>query len=114
MTTAMLVLNAVTLLILLINGWICLKKRSAYPDISVGYHMGKAVRDEASWNRANTVAGWICVAGGLIGFLFTPAALLLLEAERGVVLGSYFFLAAILLLLVFLIPLWTVRKIGNP
>ena len=75
------IIYGLSILILLAVGVILLKKRSRYPDTRTGYHVKEAMVSSQTWNRANSIAGKLCLMGGAMFagegllWIFVPANL---------------------------------------
>ena len=69
---AILIINGLTLLIGILTGICCLRKRKAFSDTQAGYHMERATQDQESWKKANQMAGFLCILGSAVGLLIIP------------------------------------------
>ena len=83
------ILNGATALLSVILGLRLWKRHSVYPDIRVGYHVGRAILGEREWNYANEIAGKLCLGGGVTGFVALPGALRLLGCPEEARMGLY-------------------------
>ena len=94
---AILIINGLTLLIGILTGICCLRKRKAFSDTQAGYHMERATQDQESWKKANQMAGFLCILGSAVGLLIIP--FLFVGSLMGI-LCCYFFIVLLFLLLV--------------
>ena len=107
---AILIINGITLLIGILTGICCLRKREAFPDTRAGYHMERATQDQESWKKANQMAGLLCILGSAVGFLIIPFLLFFLSVPLWGILCCYFFIVLLFLLLVLWVPLLLLKK----
>ena len=80
---AVYLLYAFSELLSLALGLLLWKRHSAFPDFRLGYHVAEAMQGEAQWNAANACAGKVSLFGGLLAFVFFPAACLPLKLSTG-------------------------------
>ena len=82
------------------------KRHSAFPDFRLGYHVAEAMQGEAQWNAANACAGKVSLFGGLLAFVFFPAACLPLKLSTGRMALLYCCICLLWALSVLRIPLY--------
>ena len=107
---AVYLLYAFSELLSLALGLLLWKRHSAFPDFRLGYHVAEAMQGEAQWNAANACAGKVSLFGGLLAFVFFPAACLPLKLSTGRMALLYCCICLLWALSVLRIPLYCLRK----
>lgn len=107
---AVYLLYAFSELLSLALGLLLWKKHSAFPDFRLGYHVAEAMQGEAQWNAANACAGKVSLFGGLLAFVFLPAACLPLKLSTGRMALLYCCICLLWALSVLRIPLALLEK----
>lgn len=107
---AVYLLYAFSELLSLALGLLLWKRHSAFPDFRLGYHVAEAMQGEAQWNAANACAGKVSLFGGLLAFVFFPAACLPLKLSTGRMALLYCCICLLWALSFLRIPLYCLRK----
>ena len=107
---AVYLLYAFSELLSLALGLLLWKRHSAFPDFRLGYHVAEAMQGEAQWNAANACAGKVSLFGGVLAFVFFPAACLPLKLSTGRMALLYCCICLLWALSVLRIPLYCLRK----
>lgn len=107
------ILYGLTAVVALLIGYICLKKRSSYPDVSTGYPLGVAKSGEQAWAYANRCCGLTAAIGGILAFVVVPAVLWLMKSPITWFLWLYFALIILWTLLVLLVPMLLLKRAGK-
>ncbi len=111
----------IVLLLYLIEGvvfgilaFVLKKKRSNYPDFTVGYHDSRLMDSAEKWNYANHLAGNL--SGIFAAVFFAVSALLYCaKTSNAKALVLFFILSAIAIGGTLLLPIWLSKlKFGDP
>lgn len=106
-------------LVFLLVGFIIGRHHSKFPDVSVGYHLIRAEKNETVWETANQYAGKYCVRSGVVLLILDLAVVLFYVEFRknlspgewcNAVLTYIFSALAIQLVLLFVLPIRHLNK----
>jgi uncharacterized membrane protein len=109
-------------LVFLFVGMLMKKHFSEFPDVSVGYHLIKAIKNKATWEEANKYAGNYCIRSSLVLLILDIAVMyfyiffqyVFSAIHWTVFMLSYIFgTIALQLVLLFVLPIRHLNKTFN-